>query len=321
MEESANAIRSLVEGIRFLSAVRAQLNGEKDRVLLAEERYGHLVPALGLTHLSSWELGRVEEEQQTEDSFLAYELKLAIEALRDLIRRHERSRSLEPRLLHWYVGAPYMREDELVERLVALGLPVSPLMRALSIARDVHRDQKRDDGSPYLEEHIYPVTYEVARYQSMHASTEPLTSTLVAILHDSMEDGDPSLVSLSIEYELGEEVLELVKGLTKPPKSDFAGIPLDEAKQAREAKYMALVQELPDHIRLVKVIDRINNLLCVHKSPSKIEGYVEETIRFHLPLAASIDSELVEQMGFLVESLQRRLEIDSPSEDSSGPDA
>ena len=119
-----------------------------------------------------------------------------------------------------------------------------------------------DDGSFYLEEHVYPVAYEVARYSVMHRIAGPLTSTLVAILRDSMEDGDPSLVSSMIELELGQDVLAFVTDLTKQPKSTYAHLSSAEAKEAREAEYMAVVQELPTHIRLVKVIDRINNLLC-----------------------------------------------------------
>jgi (p)ppGpp synthase/HD superfamily hydrolase len=248
---------------------------------------------------------------RTENWSLAYELKLAIDALRELLRRYERSRAGERRLLHWYIGAPYMREDEFRERLVALNLPVGPISRALRIARQAHGDQRRDDGAFYLEEHIYPVAYEVARYQHMHQLPGPLTSTLVAILRDSMEDSDdPSSVRGWIEAELGDDVGRFVERLTKPPKSEFAHLSEAEAKEAREAAYMDVVRQLPAHIKLVKVIDRINNLLCVHKSPSKIEGYVQETIRYHLPLAASVDSELVEQMGFLIEVLERRLEMD-----------
>jgi (p)ppGpp synthase/HD superfamily hydrolase len=155
------------------------------------------------------------------------------------------------------------------------------------------------------------VAYEVARYMRMHGQVDSLTSTLVAILHDSMEDStEPAQVAAWIQAELGDDVAHFVEWLTKPPKSGFAHLPEADAKAARETAYMESVQQLPAHVRLVKVIDRINNLLCVHKSPGKIEGYVQETIRHHLPLAASVDTELVEQMAFIIEALQRRLEMD-----------
>jgi (p)ppGpp synthase/HD superfamily hydrolase len=58
-------------------------------------------------------------------------------------------------------------------------------------------------------------------------------------------------------------------------------------------------------VQLVKVFDRLNNLACVHQRPrAKQLEYIQETERFHLPLAWRIDPVLADQMERALASLQ-----------------
>ena len=132
-------------------------------------------------------------------------------------------------------------------------------------------------------------------------------------MHDTLEDGADSeeerqVLHREIESTFGDDIASAVSVLTKRPKSDFDHLPKVEAKREREKEYMARVAEATELVRLVKVLDRINNLLCVHKSPSKIEGYIEETITYHMPLAATVDSVLVEEMAYVIEGLRKKFE-------------
>src|SRR5206468_1600402 len=59
---------------------------------------------------------------------------------------------------------PHCSEAELVLALEYLGLLTPLVQAAMDLAKEVHGSQVRDDGTPYLEEHIYPIAKAVALY-------------------------------------------------------------------------------------------------------------------------------------------------------------
>src|SRR3990170_7705838 len=72
-----------------------------------------------------------------------------------------------------------------------------------------------------------------------------------------------------------------------------------------EEDYMRAIRDAPYLVRLVKVFDRINNLQCIHTSPQpgKAQQYVEETLKYHLPLASEVDPSLAGAMRHAIDQL------------------
>ena len=199
------------------------------------------------------------------------------------------------------IESPFVSESNLIDELRAVGLLNGAVEAAVSVAKRAHENQTRDDGSPYLEEHVFPVAVETAKYiANSSALGSPEHAVVVALLHDVLEDA-PSGTAVDLEASFGREVSTIVELLTK---EEPAG-PNDQSDgNAREERYMYRVAAGPFLAKLVKVFDRLNNLACIHKSSvQKRVGYVEETRRYHLPLASGIDPALAEAMEARLQDL------------------
>jgi len=206
---------------------------------------------------------------------------------------------------------PSLTEAGLVAALAQEGLLTARVRTALALAARAHARDRRDEGTPYLEEHIYPVAGEVAAYVARVRPAEAETAVLVALLHDTLEDS-PTVSAAEIERALGREVADCVRALTKPAKAPNA----DPATRAqREATYEQAVARAPWAARVVKVFDRLNNLACLPKSSAeKRREYLAETRAFHLGLARSLDPTLGERMA-------RRLRQLAALDQDAGKDA
>ena len=128
----------------------------------------------------------------------------------------------------------------------------SLVLNAFSQAIRSHRNQTRDDGSDYLEQHIYPVTAMVVWY--CEETDFSLTPELIAssLLHDVIED-DVNVDEEKFKDQFGEVV------------------------------YL----EASDSVKIIKLSDRLNNLMCLHTSPipGKKQRYIKDTKKNYLPLA------------------------------------
>jgi (p)ppGpp synthase/HD superfamily hydrolase len=199
---------------------------------------------------------------------------------------------------------PHVDEHELRRSLAALEVLTPAVEAAIGIARLVHGEQKRFGGTPYLTEHTYPVTLDVANYlcrRSLHECLE--LAVLVALLHDALEDSDGAGVS-GVREELsvlfGNHVTEAVDVLTKPARDAHGG------EEARDNTYFSRLRAGPPAAKIVKVFDRLNNLGCIHDNPEKVPEYVAETRRYHLTLAREVDPSLAAKMEQLIRRLDSK---------------
>ncbi len=158
--------------------------------------------------------------------------------------------------------------------------------RALEQANTSHRSQQRDNGLSYLEEHIYPVTLEVAQHE--RRARRPVTDRLLAkgLLHDAVED-DPRFTLRHCYDQFGDEVSFDVATLTKPESDRFPGVTERERKEYRDEVYLATLRAGSLHVRIVKLADRRNNNLCLEGHPDlhKTRKYVIEGETHYLSLA------------------------------------
>ncbi len=193
---------------------------------------------------------------------------------------------------------PCVYEADLVALLRAERMWNERVERAIEIAKEVHGDQKRDDGSPYLQQHVYPVTVTVLRIRRLLRSqvkeyrelfpdndiwrinrciskNTREKMVLAALLHDVLEDSD--LDEDVLLREFGDEVYYMVRMLTKKrPGENYD-----------EGEYYQRLMNAPRETRMVKLADRMNNLFCLqYTSKEKRQRYIKETIEHYLPLAA-----------------------------------
>lgn len=102
-------------------------------------------------------------------------------------------------------------EETLISNLRGSGLYKDKLIvKALEISKRIHKSQIRDSGNSYLEEHIYPVTLNLINRHSTHPDLNTLV--IVALLHDTVEDGD--LPDGYLTKEFNEEIEKMRSEIT-----------------------------------------------------------------------------------------------------------
>jgi GTP pyrophosphokinase len=160
------------------------------------------------------------------------------------------------------------------------------VLKALNQAIKSHGSQKRDDGSDYLEQHVYPIVITVLRY--CFQTKKNITARIIAgaLLHDVLED-DITVTVEWFEETFGKEVLDIVVPLTKLPLDTYEGKSKTQRHNARNDAYMAGLKNAPVESRIIKLADRLNNLQCLHTTdvPGKKQLYIRESKKYYLPLA------------------------------------
>ncbi len=137
-----------------------------------------------------------------------------------------------------------------------------------------HEGQTRLSGEPYL---LHPL--QVAK---ILAEMEMDEATIVAgLLHDTVEDTDISVDE--IEDLFGEEVADIVDGVTKIGKMEFTS---KAAAQAENIRKMILAMAEDIRVLMVKLADRLHNMrtLSFHSS-IKQQLIAQETLDIYAPLA------------------------------------
>ncbi|MDH7500533.1 MAG: bifunctional (p)ppGpp synthetase/guanosine-3',5'-bis(diphosphate) 3'-pyrophosphohydrolase, partial [candidate division NC10 bacterium] len=173
------------------------------------------------------------------------------------------------------VAAP-ARIEEIEEELrkyhpdADLGL----LEKGYAFASKVHQGQERRSGEPFLS---HPL--EVAKILSqlkMDAST-----ITAGLLHDAVED---TLTTIQeVREEFGEEIADLVDGLTKISKLAFR---TREDRQAESLRKMVMAMSKDIRVLLIKLADRLHNMRTLDPlEPEKKRDIAQETLDIYAPLA------------------------------------
>ena len=151
---------------------------------------------------------------------------------------------------------------------------IEQVEKAYRFAKKLHDGQFRASGEPYI---IHPV--EVAK---ILAGLEVDTHTLIAaFLHDVLEDTDTK--PETIEELFGDDVLNLVQGVTKLGKLQF------KSKEERQAEnFRRLFIAMANDIRVIflKLADRLHNMRTLNfMEPEKQKKIAKETLDIFAPLA------------------------------------
>ncbi len=145
---------------------------------------------------------------------------------------------------------------------------------AYQLAAEAHDGQRRLSGEPFIE-HPLAVAQILA---DLRLDTTTLTAGL---LHDTVEDTDVSLERLRREF--GDDVADIVDGLTKLDKLQFQ---TRELAQAENVRKMIVAMAGDIRVLLIKLADRLHNMRTVAAlSSGKQRRMATETLEIYAPLA------------------------------------
>ena len=166
---------------------------------------------------------------------------------------------------------------------------VNFLKKALDFAYDVHKNQKRDEGAPYI---LHP--FSVALYLAEKMQIGDVEMLASALLHDVIEDG-PQVNEQLLTSEFGDKVAGYVSLLSK---NKVPGIDKSEIRRLYHEK----LKTAPIEVLRIKMADRLDNIRYLHKNPykDKIKRYVEETRKVYLPVAKDFFPTIAGEMGAIL---------------------
>jgi GTP pyrophosphokinase len=157
------------------------------------------------------------------------------------------------------------------------------LQAAYDAAAEAHKEQKRDNGDPYIT-HPLAVAEILARYRLDDATLA------TALLHDTIED--TALKRPELEKRFGAEIAVLVDGVTKLTRLELQS---DRTKQAENFGKLVLAMSKDIRVLLVKLADRLHNMRTLHfvRDDARRKRIAGETMEIYAPLAERIGMEAI----------------------------
>ncbi|NHB76184.1 RelA/SpoT family protein [Rhodobacter calidifons] len=195
-----------------------------------------------------------------------------------------------------------------VEDLIALVRNYNPrcnadlIRRAYAYGLKMHEGQFRKSGEPYF-------THPVAVAAILTEQRLDDATIVTALLHDTIEDTRSTYADLAAEF--GEEVAELVDGVTKLTNLQLSSTESQQAENFRKL-FMAMSRDL--RVILVKLADRLHNMRTIRSmSPEKQAQKARETMEIYAPLAGRMGMqwmrEELEDLAFKVLNPEARNSI------------
>ncbi|MDX5151648.1 MAG: bifunctional (p)ppGpp synthetase/guanosine-3',5'-bis(diphosphate) 3'-pyrophosphohydrolase [Acidiferrobacterales bacterium] len=151
---------------------------------------------------------------------------------------------------------------------------IKVVYQAYLFGSEAHNGQTRRSGEPYIH-HPLEVAYNLA---SMHLDAR---SIVAAILHDVIEDTENSKEQIASEF--GEDVAELVDGVSKINQIEFSS---KEEEQAENFRKMLLAMTRDIRVILIKLADRLHNMRTLGAMPRYKQRIIaRETLDIYAPIA------------------------------------
>ncbi|MGY1530307.1 RelA/SpoT family protein [Luteimonas sp. A649] len=165
------------------------------------------------------------------------------------------------------------------------------LRRAWAVGAAAHEGQVRKSGEPYI-------THPVAVAGVLAEQKVDIETLVAAVLHDTIEDTPLTRAALASEF--GESVAELVEGVTKLDKLQFASRREADAESFRKMM-LAMARDL--RVILIKLADRLHNMRTLGaQSAEARERIARETLEVYAPIAQRLGMNLIkselQDLGF-----------------------
>jgi GTP pyrophosphokinase len=148
------------------------------------------------------------------------------------------------------------------------------IIRAYNFAEAAHQGQVRNSGEKYF---IHP--FQVAM---ILADLNMDTATIAAgLLHDVIEDTEYTYEG--IKKEFGEEVADLVEGVTKLKKLEYK---TKQENQAENLRKMVIAMAKDIRVIIIKLADRLHNMRTLeYMTEKKKKEKALETLEIYAPIA------------------------------------
>ncbi len=181
--------------------------------------------------------------------------------------------------------------EELQTRILERGdaIAMNRILDAYEMARSVHAEQVRNDGTPYFDHIARTVLILMDELRTYDSDL-----VIAGFLHDVLEDSR-TVTREVLEYNFGSYVAYVVDTLTKDldsAKSDPDRIDLYYAERLRRAS---------DDCLLIKLAARLDNFRCLlfnlKKNPLV---YVSNTLQRYVPIAEASSNERLQKVAALL---------------------
>ncbi|MCF6775244.1 bifunctional (p)ppGpp synthetase/guanosine-3',5'-bis(diphosphate) 3'-pyrophosphohydrolase [Thiotrichales bacterium 19X7-9] len=148
------------------------------------------------------------------------------------------------------------------------------IAKAFIFGADAHETQKRSSGEPYF-------THPVAAAEVLTDIKADKETLIAALLHDTVEDTE--VTSEDIKANFGQEIANLVDGVTKLLKIQFKS---KQEAQAENFRKMMLAMAHDLRVIVIKLADRLHNMSTLGPlRPDKRRRIAHETLEIYAPLA------------------------------------
>src|SRR3982751_4118976 len=166
--------------------------------------------------------------------------------------------------------------DELIADIVAYNPEVDRelIVRAFRFAAQAHEGQQRRSGEDFIR---HP--WSVAKICAELRLDEQTIAA--ALLHDVVENADTDAKELRNEF--GDEIAQLVEGVTKLTRIQF-----QSREQAEAENYRKMIVAMAQDVRviLIKLADRLHNMRTIeYLGKQKQIQKAKETLEVYAPLA------------------------------------
>ena len=148
------------------------------------------------------------------------------------------------------------------------------IRRAFDYAEQAHRGQTRRSGEEFIH-HPWEVAHICAQ---LHLDEQTIAA---ALLHDVVEDTDAEFDDIRAEF--GQEIAQLVEGVTKLTRTHF-----QSREQAEAENYRKMIVAMAQDVRviLIKLADRLHNMRTIEYQGKQAQvRKAKETLEVYAPLA------------------------------------
>jgi len=198
----------------------------------------------------------------------------------------------------------FVKREDLENFLVQSGIRIDDyIITAMDVSSEIHDRIKREDNqSPFLETHIWPVTRDVVKHYLTANRNITSVEIVSSILHDVMENNARILdlyktkeygFEAYLKYRFGNRVYETCMDLKIKPLENFPGDDDQQRQLARFHDYCKGLSSADYDIKVIKLIDRENNMKFINNISklggnlvnNKIKRYLREAEDFYLSYA------------------------------------
>ncbi len=158
---------------------------------------------------------------------------------------------------------------------------IALVSKAYAFSEKAHEGQKRFSGDPYFS-HTSQVGFMLADI-GMDAST-----IAAGFLHDTMEDC--GVTAETMQAEFGEEILSLVRGVTKLGAIRYHG--MERHTESLRKLFAATAEDI--RVLIIKLLDRLHNARTLEHVPAHKRARIAlETLEIYAPIADRLGMSVV----------------------------